>query len=125
VARRLLILEDDALLAKQLRRLFTSRGYDVHAVGSVGEFQEMAASGRYDALLLDLSLPDGNGLDAWSTARTTQDGAIAVLMTAYGTDDVERRAERLGINTLLPKPLDVQMLLAAIDGVPAPSRGRA
>ena len=121
MARRILILEDDALLSKQLRRLFVSRGYDVHAVGSVGEFQAVAASGRYDALLLDLSLPDGNGLDAWSAARTSQDGAIAVLMTAYGTDDVERRAEGLGINTTLPKPLDMQVLLAAIDGSPTPS----
>jgi len=113
------------LLAKQLRRLFTSRGYDVHAVGSVGEFQSVAANARYDALLLDLSLPDGNGLDAWSTARTTQAGAIAVLMTAHGTDDVERRAEGLGINTMLPKPLDMQTLLAAIDGAPAPSGRQA
>ena len=42
-----------------------------------------------------------------------------------GTDDVERRAEGLGINTMLPKPLDMQVLLAAIDGVPAPSREQA
>jgi DNA-binding NarL/FixJ family response regulator len=64
--------------------------------------------------LFDLSLPDGSGLDAWESAGLHQENATAVLMTAYGTDDVTCRATRLGVHAILGKPLDLPVLLAAV-----------
>jgi len=116
--RRMLILEDDATLRKHLCRLLGRHGFEVHAVASVAAFLGWALRIRFHALLLDLSLPDGNGLEAWERARSAQSGAVVVLMTAYGNDDVASRAGGLGIQTLLPKPLDVPRLLAAL-GAPS------
>jgi DNA-binding response OmpR family regulator len=120
MGQRLLILEDDLLLAKHLGRLFSSRGYEVRAVHSVAAFREATAREQFDALLLDLSLPDGSGLDAWDERRACQSGAGAVLMTAYGCDGVAARAAGLGIRALLAKPLDVLRLLSAVRCAAAP-----
>jgi len=75
---------------------------------------------RRASLLLDLSLPDGDGLSAWAEARSAQAGAVAVMMTAFRSPEVTRRAEDLGIRALLPKPLEVPLLLAALSAEPLP-----
>jgi DNA-binding NtrC family response regulator len=118
MARRILIVEDDDLLRAQLCRLFTGRGYEVETAASISEFVAAVAASRFDACLFDLSLPDGNGLEAWARARAHQREATAVLMTAYGTDEVARRAVRLGVHTILGKPLDLPVLLAAVGSGP-------
>jgi len=120
VGRRILILEDEPLLTKHLRRLLVARGYEVQVAGTVGAFLVAARRQRFDALLLDLSLPDGDGLSAWAEARSAQAGAVAVMMTAFRSPEVTRRAEDLGIRALLPKPLEVPLLLAALSAEPLP-----
>jgi len=128
VALRVLILEDNAPLIRQLRHLLTTRGYEVRETSSVATFLATAAAERFDACLLDLWLPDGNGLDAWATARKGCQ-TPAILMTAHCTPEVERRAAALDMSALLPKPLDVPALLAALEaaagppGAPARDRG--
>ncbi|HYV57065.1 MAG TPA: response regulator [Candidatus Nitrosopolaris sp.] len=122
MGRRILILEDEPLLTKHLRRLLVARGYEVQVAGTVGAFLVAARRQRFDALLLDLSLPDGDGLSAWAEARSVQAGAVAVMMTAFRSPELARRAEDLGIRALLPKPLEVPLLLAALSAAPlAPS----
>lgn len=115
MARRVLILEDNAPLIRQLRHLLTARGYEVSETSSVAAFLATASNERFDACLLDLWLPDGNGLDAWATARGGQREGAAILMTAHCTPEVEQRAASLDVNLLLPKPLDIPALLAALD----------
>lgn len=114
--RRILILEDEPLLAKQLARLFARRGYEVHSASSVAQFLALALRLPFQALLLDLRLPDGDGLEAWARARGAQAGAVVVAMTAHGGADAARRADELGVRAVLAKPLDVSSLLSAIRG---------
>ena len=120
--RRILVLEDDLILSRQLERVLGSRGYEVHATHSVAGFVARATHERFDACLLDVSLPDGSGLDAWDAVRTTQPGTVAIVMTANGTPEVRRRAEELSMRATLEKPLDISLLLSTI----APdARGKA
>lgn len=114
--RRILILEDDVLLRKQLRRLFHARGWDVRDTESVSAFVDAAAEASFDACLFDLSLPDGDGLDAWRRARSSQPAARPVLMTAHGGAGVDERAWALGVLTTLAKPFDLAALVAAVGG---------
>jgi len=120
VARRILILEDEKLLTKHLVRLFAGRGYDVQTVATVASFLHVARRERFEALLLDLHLPDGDGLDAWAQSRGQQPGARAILMTAHGSRDVADRARELGIHAVLSKPLNLSLLLASIGEASAP-----
>lgn len=113
VAARILILEDDPTLRRQLSRLFAGRGCEVAATDCVASFVDAACSRVFDACLLDLWLPDGNGLDAWEQVRTQQDGALAVVMSGEPTEQAYARARALGCSDLLAKPLDLATLLAA------------
>ncbi len=124
VARRVLILEDSVPLIRQLGRLLTTHGYEVCQTSSVAAFLATAATEQFDACLLDLWLPDGNGLDAWATARAEHGQPAAILMTAHCTPEVERRAEALAVSALFPKPLDVPALLAALEAVAGAPRPR-
>jgi two-component system OmpR family response regulator len=110
---RILILEDDATLRRQLGRVFTARGCEVVETATVAAFVAAARDGGYDACLLDLSLPDGNGLDAWELVRTHQRRALAVAMSAEATPEASARARGLGCERLLAKPFDLAALLAA------------
>ena len=114
MVRRVLVLEDEPILAKHLVRLFSARGYEVHTAHTVATFLALARGGRFEVVLLDLLLPDGNGLDAWGEARAAQVGARAILMTAHGTPELACRARALGIHTLLGKPLQLSLLLSAV-----------
>ena len=114
MARRILILEDEKLLTKHLARLFAARGHEVQTAATVANFLAIARGERFETLLLDLHLPDGDGLDAWARARGMQAGARAVLMTAHGSADVAVRARDLGIHAILSKPLNLSLLLASV-----------
>jgi DNA-binding response OmpR family regulator len=110
---RILILEDDAVLRRQLCRIFAARGCEVVETASVAGFVEAAGRRAYDACLLDLWLPDGNGLDAWERVRPSQAGALAVVMSGEPTAEAHARARALGCADLLAKPFDVTALLGA------------
>ena len=116
MARSILILEDEAVLRKHLCRSFERRGFDVRGAGSVAEFLAAARDRRYDTVLLDVSLPDGDGLEAWALARVLQGNAEALVLTSQRLADVAPRAARLGIRTLLSKPVDLPTLISAVNG---------
>src|SRR5512143_1110609 len=111
--RSILILEDDAVLRRQIGRVFAARGCEVVETDCVERFVDAARGRTYDACLLDLWLPDGNGLDAWERVRASQDGAVAVVMSGEATPEARERAEHLGCADVLAKPFDVAVLLAA------------
>jgi len=115
VAQRILILEDDATLRRYLGRAFVARGYEVVETSSVAAFIDAGRAGAYDACLLDLSLPDGNGLDAWDRVRTWQTRAIPIVMSARPTAEAEARAHRLGCAAVLTKPFELSAAVAACE----------
>jgi DNA-binding response OmpR family regulator len=113
--RRILILEHDAALRGELTRVFSARGYDVHPAASVAAFVHAACEEQFDACLLDLAVPDGDGLWAWNAVRGQQPQAIAVAMTARRTAEINRRAADAAVRATLQKPVDPPRLLAAFE----------
>jgi DNA-binding response OmpR family regulator len=59
---RLLIVEDERLLRRSLTHYFELRGYEVAEAGCLAEAEEQLATGPFEAALVDVCLPDGNGL---------------------------------------------------------------
>ena len=121
MARRILILEDDAGVRRQLRRALVARGCEVVETASVAGFMEAAAGRRYDACLLDLWLPDGNGLDAWARVRDMHGGTVAVAMSGEPTPEAAARARELGCVRLLAKPFDLSELAAVCPDAGTPA----
>ena len=114
-ATRVLVVEDDPRQLEIYSTLLYYNGYEVKEAGSMFEAVDCIAHEKPDVILLDVMLPDANGLDAallMSQAPATA-GIPIICMTAY---DVEpRRAQASGCAELLQKPVDGAILVDAID----------
>jgi two-component system catabolic regulation response regulator CreB len=126
--RHLLIVDDEPHIGLLLRPHLEALGYGVSVARTLGEARRAlgAASPGLDALLLDLHLPDGSGLDLLRELRgAAATRALPVLvLTAEGEERVLQEAEALGA-TLLTKPFSPSKLTARIarllgDAPPAP-----
>ena len=69
MAARILIVEDSPLVTDAFRILFKESGYDVDVAATVAEGIERGAANTFDLMLLDLSLPDGSGLEVLEALR--------------------------------------------------------
>lgn len=111
---RILIIEDEKLLAESLSFLLRSRGYEAEAVynGSIG--LEYAQSGEYDLLIVDVMMP---GLDGYELTRCLRSGHIGTpILMLTAKSEIENRIEGLkaGADYYLAKPFDNRELLACV-----------
>ena len=114
---KILIVEDEALLAEGLRTLLELRGFEVEVVTDGENGAEFAETGVYDLLILDVMVP---GLDRYSLARRVRAKRVAtpiLMLTAKG--GVRDRIEGLnaGADYYLTKPFDNRELLACINAL--------
>jgi DNA-binding response OmpR family regulator len=112
VKLRVLIVEDEALLARTLAQSFRERGYEVVQARSAEDARGVMAEGKmFDLMLLDNRLPGQSGLD-FLEAIGKPEGTRVVLMTAYGTEETRRRSRELGADLYLRKPFDLAAVMA-------------
>lgn len=111
---RLLIIEDNPKMAAALRRGLTDNGYvvDVTHQGSDGE--QMAASTAYDAVVLDLMLPDCDGIEVCRSLRARGIGVPVLMLTALGTTEDKVTGLDCGADDYLTKPFEFAELLARL-----------
>lgn len=114
VGNRILIVEDDTVLRKHLTRLFVREGYAVSTAATHAAAREHLADTAFDVLLLDVKLPDGDGLALLGELQPERRPGLAVVMSAFSTAAHERDAERLNVCRLLRKPLDLMQLLDTV-----------
>ncbi len=86
----------------------------VGEVGSLSELNEFLESAAVDLILLDLRLPDGNGISAIPSIRTRAPDAVVVLLSAFGAPDNIRRAREAGAAGFLVKDADGASIRAGI-----------
>ena len=114
VPDRILIVEDDAVLRKHLGRLFAREGYEVTTAASRADARIKLDRTSFEVLLLDVMLPDGDGLELLADVSVRQRPPQIVVMTAFATPEGELRARSLNVCRVLPKPLDLMELLRAV-----------
>ncbi len=113
---RLLLIDDDARLSAMVGDYLRNAGFDVESAGSLASGRERLAATPYDALVLDLMLPDGDGLDLCrelrSQPRTRQ---LPLLMLTARGEPLDRIVGlELGADDYLPKPFEPRELLARV-----------
>ena len=114
--KRVLMIEDDNDLAAMVREYLEGRGLDVVSRGNVASGLETLDSHSFDALILDVMLPDGDGFDVCRRVRASSDMPI-VMLTARGEEMDRIVGLELGADDYLPKPFNPRELLARLNAV--------
>lgn len=109
---RVLLLEDEDAIRSALTRGLRQHGHQVEAAASLAEARALAQRFHPEALVSDLKLPDGNGLDLAGEL-----GLPSVLMTGYGTFDDAVRAMRLGCIDFFTKPVPIRDVARALERI--------
>jgi two-component system, OmpR family, response regulator len=114
---KLLLVEDEEEICAALRTGLERELYVVDCVGNLGEAEEASRSAVYDIVLLDRTLPDGDGLTLIPRLRARQPGVPVIILSARGepTDRVAGLDE--GADDYLAKPFALEELLARIRAV--------
>jgi two-component system response regulator RegA len=122
--KSILILDDDAPFRTRLARALEQRGFEVTAVGSVAEANEIANKGAPAYAVLDLRLEDGSGLSVVEALNRSRPDCRVVMLTGYGAIATAVAAVKAGALDYLAKPADpediVKALLASPDEKPEP-----
>ena len=114
---RLLVIEDNVRLASLIARHLHEAGLTVDSVASMAEAEAALAVASFDVVLLDLSLPDGDGQTLLARMRARGANVPVLVITARGAVDARVRALDAGADDYLVKPFSVEELLARIRAV--------
>jgi DNA-binding response OmpR family regulator len=116
VAPRILLIEDDPRLAAMVSEYLGEAGFHVSTAAAGGAGLEQLRREPYDALVLDLMLPDIDGLEVCRQLRATSDTPV-LMLTARG-DTMDRVVGlEIGADDYLPKPFEPRELLARLRAI--------
>jgi CheY-like chemotaxis protein len=118
-ANRILIVDDEPTLIFFLRRGLSEAGLscEVECVGSGEEALAKLAFGKYQVLITDFKMPGINGLTLAAAARSLHPAIGIILMTAYGSREVEAEAEQIVVDGYLTKPFQMEELRNLVERV--------
>jgi DNA-binding response OmpR family regulator len=113
-AKRVLLVDDDAMLRSSLAEQLSSEGYVAVEAASCGEGREKAREGLYEFMILDVSLPDGDGRKLCRGLRDSGVTCPIVLLTAADSDADTIEGLASGANDYIAKPFRFAVLMARL-----------
>lgn len=116
---RVLVVEDEAHLAEGLRFNLEAEGYSAEVVGDGEAATErlLAKNEDFDAVVLDIMLPGKDGFSVVSELRAAQNYVPVLMLTARGRPEDVLQGFASGADDYLPKPFDLSILLARLQGL--------
>ncbi|MCJ9750274.1 response regulator transcription factor [Neorhizobium sp. BETTINA12A] len=111
---RILLVEDNQALAEGLSTILRGTGYAVDAVADGASAEAVAAAETYDLVILDLNLPEMDGLDVLRAMRARANKAAVMILTARGTPEERVKGLDLGADDYMIKPFDISEFEARI-----------
>ncbi len=115
MSARILVTDDEAALREMLSVLLRRAGYDVTTRETRASALEALKAEEFDAVITDLALPDGSGMDVLSAARERDESTQVVMITAYGGTEQAVEAMRRGAYDFVQKPFRNHELLALLE----------
>src|SRR5205809_3295858 len=110
----ILIIDDEAEIRESLQTLLEFEGYDVEVAEDGAQGVSKLGERPFDLILLDLALPDRNGIELLPEIRALDQQIPVIMITAYGTVEDAVRAMQSGATNFLQKPWDNEKLLADV-----------
>jgi two-component system nitrogen regulation response regulator NtrX len=114
--KHVLVVDDEAEIRASLENILREEGYAVASSGSATEALELIRDAEYDVVLLDIWLPDGDGLDVLGRIRDLglQAPPEVIMISGHGTIEAAVRATKLGAYDFLEKPLSLDRTLLVL-----------
>jgi DNA-binding NtrC family response regulator len=101
-----LLIEDNDASRFGFVRYFSKDGYDIKEAADLAEAVRALAAQRFDAIIMDINLPDGNGIDFIDTIRATDPSIPIIVITGAGNIQLAVDAMQRGADNFLTKPVD-------------------
>jgi two-component system response regulator PilR (NtrC family) len=111
---QILVIDDEPDLRTLYELTLLREGYRVEAAGSVSEAWQHLEAGRFDAVITDMRLPDGQGMEIIHRIQKNQRSERCVVMTAYGSAENAVEALKAGAFDYLTKPVDLKQFRAVV-----------
>ncbi len=103
--RKVLVVDDDPVVGRSFERVLSARGYAVITAENGKEALNKLSRENYDVVFTDIRMPGMNGLEVAERVKASQPWLPGVIVTGYGTEANEARAEAAGVCGFLRKPL--------------------
>ena len=116
-ARRILVVDDEAVVANSIRKILARKGFAVEEAFSCKDALSRVFAQNYDLVLLDLKMPDGNGMDVLQRIKAKRPDLRVVIVTGYGSTDTAAEAVQKGASDYMPKPFTPAELYSVTDRV--------
>ena len=113
-AGAVLIIDDEAAIRESLETLLELEGYSVESAETADQGLARIGQRPFDLVLLDLALPDRNGLDLLAELHAHDPQLSVIMITAYGTVENAVKAMQAGATNFVQKPWDNEKLLADV-----------
>ena len=114
-AGRVLVIEDDAAVANLLRRGLGLRGIDVTIAEDGSAGREAWESGDFDLILLDVMLPEVDGISLCADMRAADYATPVILLTARDKAEAEEWSMAAGATGYISKPFDFEKLISRVE----------
>ncbi len=114
--RKVHIIDDDSSVRRGFKRLLKSYGYDVQVFASAREFLAAGLPGDDSCLVIDVAMPEMNGLQLLEELTKQGCKAPVIFITALNDPEIRNRAKRFGVAAFFQKPVDADVFLDALNG---------
>ena len=115
--KKILIVEDDCLLNKTLAYNLTSDGYEIETAFNAKNAADMLNKAEYDLILLDINLPDGNGLDLCRLVKPKHPDTLVIFLTANDQEYDQIKGYEAGAVDYITKPFSIAALQKKISAM--------
>jgi len=110
----LLVVDDEAAICQACRRIFTRQGFEVEQSTNALEGLSRATEGDYAAILLDVKMPDMDGIEFLAELRKKKPDVPVMIVTAYPSAASAAAAARLGASEYLTKPFTPEQITESV-----------
>jgi DNA-binding NtrC family response regulator len=111
----ILIVDDDESSHRSLTLIFGRKGYETETAGTGREAIEKAQRRFFNLALLDIKLPDMQGLELLAPLKHLHPDMLVIMVTAYASTKTAIRAMNEGASAYITKPLDMDEVLATVN----------
>ena len=111
---RILIVDDEDIVVRSCLRILADTGYAVDVARGGAEALKKIDETAYDVLLVDIMMPQINGLEVLQHVKQKRPGSEVIIFTGLSQSETALRAQELGAFAYLPKPYTIEALVEAV-----------